>query len=162
MSNGSLPHSRSVNDARLTVIGGRASQSELPLKLPAVLGRGENVTVLVKDKEKRISRNHCEITTVDGSLVVRDLNSKNGTFVNGARVTESALRPGDSLSVGPLTFRVQYTPVAAPPAQRPKASPAAVPKPEPVETRPEPAPAAKAAGGAISEDEIDFLLNLDD
>jgi predicted component of type VI protein secretion system len=165
MSNGSLSHektprSRPVTDARLVVIEGRASSKEVPLKLPAVLGRGENVTVLVKDKEKRVSRTHCEITDRDGMLVVHDLNSKNGTFVNGARVTESLLKPNDTLTVGPLTFRVQYTPAPQPVAPRP----APVEKAEPaiVEELAEPAAAVKPANQAISEDEIDFLLNTED
>jgi len=43
-----------------------------------------------------------------GSIVVRDLASKNGTFVNGVHVTESHLMPGDQLTVGQTKFHAHY------------------------------------------------------
>lgn len=49
-----------------------------------------------------VSRVHCRLTAMpDGALEVRDLDSTNGTFVNGERVAETArLAPGDRLGVG--------------------------------------------------------------
>ena len=47
-----------------------------------------------------VSRLHCQLTATDNSLVVRDLDSTNGTFVNGKRVRTAELRHGDKLSVG--------------------------------------------------------------
>jgi pSer/pThr/pTyr-binding forkhead associated (FHA) protein len=41
-------------------------------------------------------------------LFVRDLGSRNGSFVNGRYATESSLRPGDKLGVGVTTFVVFY------------------------------------------------------
>ena len=50
-----------------------------------------------------VSRVHCRFTaTVDGSLEVRDLDSTNGTFVNGARTEIARLEPGDKVQVGRL------------------------------------------------------------
>ena len=40
-------------------------------------------------------------------LTVRDLGSRNGTFVNGERVDETILEPGDKMQIGPLNFIVQ-------------------------------------------------------
>jgi pSer/pThr/pTyr-binding forkhead associated (FHA) protein len=40
-------------------------------------------------------------------LIVRDLGSSNGTFVNDKRVAQAQLNPGDRLTVGPVTFVVQ-------------------------------------------------------
>jgi pSer/pThr/pTyr-binding forkhead associated (FHA) protein len=48
-----------------------------------------------------VSRVHCRLTALaDGSLEVRDLESTNGTFVNGERVETVRLVPGDKLRVG--------------------------------------------------------------
>lgn len=48
-----------------------------------------------------ISRVHCRLTALaDGSLEVRDLDSTNGTFINGARVQTGRLASGDRLGVG--------------------------------------------------------------
>lgn len=48
-----------------------------------------------------VSRVHCRLSALpDGSLEVRDLDSTNGTFVNGARIDAARLAPGDKLQVG--------------------------------------------------------------
>jgi pSer/pThr/pTyr-binding forkhead associated (FHA) protein len=48
-----------------------------------------------------VSRVHCRLTALaDGQLEVRDLDSTNGTFVNGERVETTKLAPGDKLQVG--------------------------------------------------------------
>ena len=48
-----------------------------------------------------VSRVHCRLTVLaDGSLEVRDLDSTNGTFVNGRRIDTACLAPGDRLGVG--------------------------------------------------------------
>ena len=48
-----------------------------------------------------VSRVHCRLTALpDGELEVRDLESTNGTFLNGERVDVARLAPGDRLQVG--------------------------------------------------------------
>ena len=48
-----------------------------------------------------VSRVHCRLTALpDGRLELRDLDSTNGTFVNGQRVDTAVLAPGDRLQVG--------------------------------------------------------------
>jgi pSer/pThr/pTyr-binding forkhead associated (FHA) protein len=48
-----------------------------------------------------VSRVHCRLTALPtGELEVKDLDSTNGTFVNGTRVTQAKLAPGDRLQVG--------------------------------------------------------------
>jgi pSer/pThr/pTyr-binding forkhead associated (FHA) protein len=54
-----------------------------------------------------VSRKHCEINQDQGLLRVRDLGSRNGTFVNGEKVAETVLNPGDRLQIGPVAFAVQ-------------------------------------------------------
>jgi pSer/pThr/pTyr-binding forkhead associated (FHA) protein len=55
-----------------------------------------------------VSRVHCEVSDLNGTLVVRDLGSKHGTYVNGQKVTQAPLLPGDRLTVGVSSFEVQY------------------------------------------------------
>lgn len=48
-----------------------------------------------------VSRVHCRVTALaDGVLEVRDLESTNGTFVNGSRIESARLAPGDRVQVG--------------------------------------------------------------
>jgi pSer/pThr/pTyr-binding forkhead associated (FHA) protein len=55
-----------------------------------------------------VSPLHCEIDCRNGLLVVRNLNSRHGTFVNEVRVQRSYLFPGDKLTVGLASFEVRY------------------------------------------------------
>jgi pSer/pThr/pTyr-binding forkhead associated (FHA) protein len=57
-----------------------------------------------------VSRLHCQLTATAGVLRVEDLDSTNGTFVNGTRVRTAQLREGDRLSVGRLQLVVSKTP----------------------------------------------------
>ena len=54
-----------------------------------------------------VSREHCRITEKDDKLVVEDLGSSNGTFINSKRIMEGIIKAGDKISVGPVTFLVQ-------------------------------------------------------
>ena len=54
-----------------------------------------------------ISRKHCRLMKTDGVLKIEDLGSSNGTFVNGQRVQEHTLEPGDTLKIGAAIFVVQ-------------------------------------------------------
>ncbi len=53
-----------------------------------------------------VSRLHCQLTATVESLKVKDLNSTNGTFVNGRRVRAAELKDGDRLKVGRLELVV--------------------------------------------------------
>jgi pSer/pThr/pTyr-binding forkhead associated (FHA) protein len=76
-------------------------------KLPAQIGRAATADVQVCDP--CISRHHCELDqTAEALLVVRDLGSKNGTFVNDARVSEAHLLPGDEFRLGQTRLAVRY------------------------------------------------------
>jgi pSer/pThr/pTyr-binding forkhead associated (FHA) protein len=54
-----------------------------------------------------VSKRHCQIYIEDESLNVRDLDSLNGIFVNGIKVTEKVIKPGDCLAIGPVDFIIQ-------------------------------------------------------
>jgi pSer/pThr/pTyr-binding forkhead associated (FHA) protein len=51
-----------------------------------------------------VSRLHCQLTAGATELQVKDLESTNGTFVNGRRVTDAILKAGDTLGVGRVDF----------------------------------------------------------
>jgi pSer/pThr/pTyr-binding forkhead associated (FHA) protein len=55
---------------------------------------------------KKVSRKHCVLAQVDGYLVVRDLGSTNGIRINGVRVTEGRLLPGDELTIGNFRYQI--------------------------------------------------------
>ena len=76
------------------------------LKGPVLLGRGDDADIRLADCWA--SRRHCRIDQVGGTLVVSDVGSRNGTFVNGQRVARAHLLPGAKLTVGLSSFRVQY------------------------------------------------------
>jgi pSer/pThr/pTyr-binding forkhead associated (FHA) protein len=85
------------------------SQSEEPqvfvAELPVTVGRGPEAEIRLDDWW--ISRAHCQIDEVDGSLVVRDLGSKHGTLVNRHSIVESPLSPEDELLIGLTSLRVR-------------------------------------------------------
>jgi pSer/pThr/pTyr-binding forkhead associated (FHA) protein len=54
-----------------------------------------------------VSRKHCRIFTEKDTLKIRDLNSRNGTIINGQTIEETLVKPGDRLTIGPLTFVMQ-------------------------------------------------------
>jgi pSer/pThr/pTyr-binding forkhead associated (FHA) protein len=64
--------------------------------------------------EPSISSHHCEILLKGTDVVVRDLNSTNGTFINGEKVAESVLQPGQILRLGQIEMRLETDTAAAP------------------------------------------------
>ena len=62
------------------------------------IGRVEDNTFQIA--EPSVSSHHCEILLRGSDVVIRDLNSTNGTFINGEKVTESVLKPGQMLRLG--------------------------------------------------------------
>jgi pSer/pThr/pTyr-binding forkhead associated (FHA) protein len=63
--------------------------------------------------EASISSHHCEIVLKGNDVVVRDLNSTNGTFINGEKVAESVLQPGQILRLGQIEMRLETEAAAA-------------------------------------------------
>jgi hypothetical protein len=91
---------------KLMVIGGKANRKDLSLKLPVIVGRSRTAGLTIS--HPMVSRQHCEIFEDGGLLRIRDLGSTNGTYVGGNKVEQSILRPRDQITVGPLTFEVEY------------------------------------------------------
>jgi predicted component of type VI protein secretion system len=131
-----------------------------------LLGRHPECDVQIDSR--KVSRRHCCIAQVNDYLVVRDLDSTNGIRINGVRVVEGRLNPGDELTIGNHRYQVTWegAPDPAPPRPpaRPAARPPAAPAPEmeddllesfdepvPLAEPPAPHPAPPPAGKAPDE-----------
>jgi predicted component of type VI protein secretion system len=63
--------------------------------------------------EPSVSSHHCELTRRATDLLVKDLNSTNGTFINGEKVVEAVLKPGQILRLGQVEMRLESGAAAA-------------------------------------------------
>lgn len=79
-------------------------KSHFPIHDKVVIGRDPGCDIHVAIDH--LSRRHVEIEIRSNQLVLKDLGSANGTFVNGNRVDEATLRPGDKIKLDVLTFEV--------------------------------------------------------
>ena len=73
----------------------------------SVIGRQKNCDFRIPLES--ISRRHCEVHCDDDGVILRDLGSRNGTILNGAKISnaERVLQPGDEIKIGPITFILQ-------------------------------------------------------
>ena len=86
------------------------------LQAKLVVGRRSNCDIVLEFPN--ISSQHCELELLNGYWQVRDLNSRNGIKVNGERVDQKFLHPGDELSIAKNHFEIRYEPTGdAPPPQ---------------------------------------------
>jgi CheY-like chemotaxis protein len=77
-----------------------------PTRFPCLIGRGNDCDLRLFDPA--LSRHHCRLVWRDDRLLIEDLDSRNGTLVNGEKVKEPrVLVEGDSLAVGASVFAVR-------------------------------------------------------
>lgn len=145
--------------ARLRIIGGDGLEQVVDVREQRLqIGRGRDNDVVLPDPEKGVSRTHAELRLENDRYVVVDLQSQNGTYLNGARVERAEVPYGAEIAVGGyrLTLLRDGAAVVHPPARIPRvdpvddmratgphAPPAYTPAPIPV-----PAPAAAAGPAA--------------
>jgi pSer/pThr/pTyr-binding forkhead associated (FHA) protein len=124
-----------------------------------IVGRQAEHCDIVLDR-KSVSKIHCIIARTDGLLFVRDLDSTNGTKVNGQRIIRGALLPGDQLAFAGEKFRVHLgpSPAAALPraADRTEAMKASAAEPEEGFTD-EPTPTRKPPSVNEAENSSDLV-----
>jgi len=93
--------------SRLVAAVGDGSFEEYQLKpTTTTIGRLDTNDICIPDGA--ISRYHAKIVLQEEGFVVIDLDSENGVFVNGERVTECPLKDGDSLEIGPGTKQFTF------------------------------------------------------
>ena len=144
---------------QLVVIKGRSASQALKIPADAVTTVGRQQGCQIRISSSQVSRKHCEFFEKDGHLLIKDLGSSNGTYINGTKIQgeQRVLEPGAVVLIGGVSFRVQ--PAGAP------INAAASPTPEAAAAPRKPSDTAVAEAVAVSgEDEIelDFEVNDED
>jgi pSer/pThr/pTyr-binding forkhead associated (FHA) protein len=80
------------------------------------IGRVDDNTFQITDPS--VSSHHCEVHLRGGEIVIRDLNSTNGTYINGEQITESVFKPGQTLKLGNVELRLEAEGQAAASAKK--------------------------------------------
>src|SRR6267142_3598391 len=92
--------------AKLVLLSAGMSGRTHELKVDkTTIGRVDDNTFQIP--EPSVSSHHCEIFLRGSDVVVHDLNSTNGTYVNGEKVTESVIKPGQVLRLGQIEMRLE-------------------------------------------------------
>jgi pSer/pThr/pTyr-binding forkhead associated (FHA) protein len=104
--------------ARLVVLSEGFNERAHELKVEkTTIGRVDDNVFQVPDQS--VSSHHCEIILRGTEVVVKDLNSTNGSYINGKQVTEAVLQPGQILRLGQVEMKLESegaAPVNAGPA----------------------------------------------
>src|SRR4051794_21661918 len=110
-------------DYQLVIVRGRGATETITLG-DGVTTVGRQDECQLRIKSSQVSRKHCEIFEKKGLLLVKDLGSSNGTFVNGKRIQEQrVLEPGDELTIGQVKLKVAKAGEAPPPTKKPVMKP---------------------------------------
>ena len=75
------------------------------------IGRVEDNTFHIADPS--VSSHHCEVHLRGSDIVIRDLNSTNGSFIEGNKIEESVLKPGQILRLGQVELKLEVEGAAA-------------------------------------------------
>lgn len=102
---GAAPAAPSLRGARLDVVSGPNQGQSYSISDGALLGRSPSAGVLLSGSS--VSREHAQITRRGDTYQLEDLGSTNGTRVNGRRVSEVALAPGDQIEISPYVLRFE-------------------------------------------------------
>jgi pSer/pThr/pTyr-binding forkhead associated (FHA) protein len=144
----------------LEIVEGPEAGRQIELRGPVVLGRDHSADVVLEDGQ--ISRRHARVTPSSTGIVVEDLESTNGTFVNQDEVHSPVqLAPGDELLVGVTVMQLRSPDQVRAQASAVRAVPPGLATPE---RRPayvadeDPAKAARAGQGA-GVPELDRLVD---
>ena len=98
----------------LKVVAPPGSERSIPVRPPLTIGRLPPADLVLSSGD--VSRTHCRIVASGPGISVNDLNSTNGTFVNGRRLDAvTPLKAGDRLQVGSYVLEYQQETVAATP-----------------------------------------------
>ncbi len=93
-------------DVTLVLLKENGTRRAFPLPgSVTVIGRRSDCDLYIPVSS--VSKRHCQLNRDKGVLKIRDLGSRNGTYLNGKRVEEVLVQAGDRLKVGPLTFVFQ-------------------------------------------------------
>jgi pSer/pThr/pTyr-binding forkhead associated (FHA) protein len=134
----------------LQVVRGRSGASALRLR-DGVNSIGRHDDCVIRIRSSQVSRRHCELFEEEDKLILRDMGSSNGTFVNGKRVLgKQTLKPGDVLTIGGVTLRVDLLRAAPKSAETSSAH------------HPAPGDTAEVNPLPVAEDEFEMELEEDE
>lgn len=145
-------------DYQLVVVRGRSGAQALQL-VDGVTTVGRHDDCQLRIKSSQVSRKHCELFEKKGMLLVKDLGSANGTYVNGEKVDgQRVLEAGDELTIGQVKLRVEKkgAPSPAPESAAAKPSDTAVGG-----SMPEAAAVGDAAAPANDDFDISFDIDFE-
>ena len=112
--------------ARLVLLGEAFNGRSYELKVETTtVGRVSDNAFEIP--EASVSSHHAEIILRGSDIVIRDLGSTNGTFINGEKITEATLKPGQTLRFGTVDLRLD---TGDSPAPAPSSAPSAPKKPK--------------------------------
>lgn len=100
-----MSKTKSAANQRGVLICTRGAKAKEMVKLrrdSTIFGR-EKADIILSDPE--VSSTHCQIQNVDDTYILFDMNSSNGTFLNGKKVIKSTLKEGDRIAIGRTEFR---------------------------------------------------------
>ncbi|HWO24912.1 MAG TPA: sigma 54-interacting transcriptional regulator [Kofleriaceae bacterium] len=100
----SAPLRALVRECKLTILGGEQGGTEHPFAAERiVIGADPRADFVIADPA--MSKFHCELRITDGASFVRDLGSRNGTFIDRVPIVEAPLRDGALLTLGRTQLR---------------------------------------------------------
>ncbi len=98
--------------AKLVVLSAGLTGRTHELKVDkTTIGRVEDNTFQIA--EPSVSSHHCEVLLRGSEILVRDLDSTNGTFISGEKIAEKVLKPGELLRLGQIEMRLETEEMAA-------------------------------------------------
>src|ERR1700739_4269648 len=104
--------------AKLVILSEGMTGRSLELTVEkTTIGRVEDNTFPIVDTS--VSSHHCEILLRGSDIVIRDLGSTNGTFIEGEKISEGVLKPGQILRVGQIQLRLEAASAAVPGSRKP-------------------------------------------
>lgn len=143
----------SAQGPRLVAIAGKLKGRVFDIAGPTILGRQEGVQVHIDDP--KASREHAKVFKQGADICIVDLNSRNGTLVNDAKITKRVMHEGDEIVIGETRLRYESgAPAAAPSAAAPATAKQPVKKEVVDLTVKAPASPASPPAGAARPDQI--------
>ncbi len=108
-------------ELRYSTWDGKVHSQTLP-KGRTLLGRTADNNIAVDDLA--VSARHCEFEVLDDKVIVRDLDSAGGTFLDGHLVKEAPVKPGQTLNLGAFTIQIEAAKVDRQEGKKPQEIPA--------------------------------------
>ena len=103
------PENELINPRLISISGFPKESVQVVKDAPLILGRDPSNQLEVRDPA--VSRKHCSVREVSADVFeVADLDSHNGTFVNGARVSRQTIQHGDRIRIGNSEFVFLHRP----------------------------------------------------